>query len=257
MSFCFKQFFVHDELCAMKVGTDGVLLGAWCASANGEWLTANGAILDIGTGSGLISLMLAQRFPDAHILGIDIDENAVQQARQNFADSPWADRLHAEHIALQNFLTFEPSNLPTEQTQFALIVSNPPYFQNSMKNPDAARTTARHTDSLSYEELLSCSAKLLLNHGTLSLILPIEAEQEILTLAAHNGLYLRRLCRVRGNERKPFKRLLIEFQKQESLHEPQTPYEETTLILEETLTLEDAPNQRSTDYARLTQDFYL
>ncbi len=244
MSFCFKQFYVHDELCAMKVGTDGVLLGAWCATANREWLTANDAILDIGTGSGLIALMLAQRFPDAHILGIDIDPNAVQQANQNFAASPWSSRLHAQHIALQDLP-------PLGAKGASIIVSNPPYFQNSLKTPDVARTAARHTDTLSYSDLIHHAARLLCENGILSLVLPIEAEQEILSLAAANTLFPMRLCRVRGNERKPFKRLLIDFQKLSNPSTPPPPCVSTTL------TLEDAPNHRSADYARLAQDFYL
>ncbi len=254
MSFCFKQFFVHDEQCAMKVGTDGVLLGAWAASthgawhmANGESRTANGFCLDIGTGSGLIALMLAQRFSNAHILGIDIEENAVLQANANFAASPWHPRLHAKNISLQD-MQLPDMHLPPcgGDKKWVLIVSNPPYFQNSLKAPDAARSTARHTDTLSYEDLLQHSARLLADDGILSLILPIEVEQTIIKEAASNALYPTRLCRVRGNERKPYKRLLIEFQK--------TPVD---TIEEETLTLEDAPNQRSEAYKALTQDFYL
>ncbi len=254
MSFCFKQFYVHDEQCAMKVGTDGVLLGAWAASTHGAWRMAHGAILDIGTGSGLIALMLAQRFPNANILGIDIEAHAVQQANANFAASPWASRLHTAHTSLQdyciernlNFCVSECQNIGTSELRFNMITSNPPFFNNSLKAPDTARSTARHTDTLSYEDLLYHSARLLADDGILSLILPIEAEQTIIQEAAHNGLYPTRLCRVRGNQRKPYKRLLIEFQKTS-----------TATIEEETLTLEDAPNQRSEAYKTLTQDFYL
>ncbi len=254
MSFRFKQFYVHDEQCAMKVGTDGVLLGAWAATFPPLWGERGGLILDIGTGSGLIALMLAQRFPQANILGIDIEENAVHQANANFAASPWSSRLHAIKKALQELnpieplcpqsrsAALEPSNLLT----FQLIISNPPFFQNSLKNPDAARSTARHTDTLSYDDLLHHSARLLADNGILSLILPIEAEPTIILLAEQYGLYPSRLCRVRGNARKPYKRLLIEFQK--------TPAD---TIHEETLTLEDAPNQRSEAYRSLTHDFYL
>lgn len=254
MSFCFKQFYVHDEQCAMKVGTDGVLLGAWAASFPPVGGTEEGLILDIGTGSGLIALMLAQRFPDANILGIDICANAVQQANANFAASPWHNRLHAIKKALQELnpieplcpqsksAALEPSNLLT----FQLIISNPPYFHNSLKAPDEARSKARHTDTLSYEDLLYHSNRLLADNGMLSLILPIEAEPSIIQEAEKYGLYPTRLCRVRGNERKPFKRLLIEFQRS------------VAAITEETmLTLEDAPNQRSEAYKALTQDFYL
>ncbi len=247
MSFRFKQFYVHDEQCAMKVGTDGVLLGAWAATFPPLWGERGGLCLDIGTGSGLIALMLAQRFPQANILGIDIEENAVNQANANFAASPWSSRLHAEKIALQD-MKLSDMQLPPSMggLRGALIVSNPPYFQNSLKAPDAARSTARHTDTLSYDDLLHHSARLLADDGILSLILPIEADPTIISLAEQYGLYPSRLCRVRGNQRKPYKRLLIEFQK--------TP---APAIHEETLTLEDAPNQRSEAYRSLTHDFYL
>ncbi len=241
----------------MKVGTDGVLLGAWAASINYP-LTTNHctpmACLDIGTGSGLIALMLAQRFPQANIVGIDIEENAVHQANANFAASPWSSRLRAAHISIQdycvekylNLCASEYPNIGISEPRYKIITSNPPYFQNSLRNPDAARSTARHTDTLSYDDLLHHSARLLADNGILSLILPIEAEPTIITLAAQYGLYPTRLCRVRGNARKPYKRLLIEFQK--------TPAD---TIHEETLTLEDAPNQRSEAYRSLTHDFYL
>ncbi len=239
--FRFKQFTVHDDQCAMKVGTDGVLLGAWTATANGEWLTANGAILDIGTGSGLIALMLAQRFPNAHILGIDIDAYAVSQANQNFAISPWNTRLHAEHIALQDLAS---------NSKFQLIVSNPPFFQNSLKAPNAARSTARHTDTLSYADLIAHSAALLAPNGILSLILPFEAEEEIIQLAYTHNLFPTRICRVRGNERKPFKRVIIDFIQTSKPQNLKTSKPQN-------LTLEDAPNHRSKAYATLTHDFYL
>ncbi len=260
MSFRFKQFIVNDEQCAMKVGTDGVLLAAWAASFPSQEICEvnaavqvsplmggrkGGSILDIGTGSGLIALMLAQRFPDAHITAIDIDADAVAQANANFAASPWSTRLHAEQIALQDFY------LPP----FQLIISNPPFFCNSLKNPDKSRTLARHTDTLSYDELITHAARLLAPNGIFSLILPIEAEEEIITRAAHHGLYPLRLCRVRGNARKPFKRVMLDFRKA-----PET-FEHSNLRTFEphidTLTLEDAPNHRSEEYAHLTRDFYL
>ncbi len=254
MSFCFKQFYVHDEQCAMKVGTDGVLLGAWAASFPPVGGTEGGLMLDIGTGSGLIALMLAQRFPQANIVGIDIEENAVHQANANFAASPWSSRLHAIKKALQELNPIEPlcpqsksaALEPSNFLTFQLIISNPPYFHNSLKAPDAARSKARHTDTLSYEDLIYYSNRLLADNGMLSLILPIEAEPSIIQEAEKYGLYPTRLCRVRGNERKPFKRLLIEFQRSVA-----------AIIEETTLTLEDAPNQRSEAYKALTQDFYL
>ncbi len=250
--FRFKQFTIHDDQCAMKVGTDGVLLGAWAAQNHSPWLTTHSSILDIGTGSGLIALMLAQRFPNAHILGIDIDADAVQQANENFAASPWSNRLHAEHISLQDMrlpLSWEGKRGAN------LIVSNPPFFQNSLKAPNAARSTARHTDTLSYTDLIAHSANLLAPNGILSLILPIEAEEEIIQLAQQHHLFPTSLCRVRGNERKPFKRVMIDFLKATKTFEPSNLQTFEPHIA--TLTLEDAPNHRSEAYTTLTRDFYL
>ncbi len=267
--FRFKQFIVNDDRCGMKVGTDGVLLGAWAANLSPHG-GIKGGLLDIGTGSGLIALMLAQRFPNAHILGIDIEANAVEQARENFAASPWASRLQAQCISLQELAV---SYLPPswgDKRGANLIVSNPPFFQNSLKNPNVARSTARHTDTLSYDELLQCSVSLLADEGILALILPIEAEATILEQAKRVGLTPLRLCRVRGNERKPYKRIMVEFQKRTEqvtsitditeqvtpiTDQPPSAYPAALVI--ESLTLETAPNHRSPDYTALTQDFYL
>ena len=131
--FRFKQFTVYHDRCAMKVGTDGVLLGAWTN------LSQSRRILDIGTGTGLIALMMAQRVPEVPITAIDIDAEAVNQANENFSASPWNNRLEA---VLQDVCTY------TEKNSFDTIVSNPPYFINSLKCPDNQRTTARHTDTL-------------------------------------------------------------------------------------------------------------
>ena len=133
----------------MKVGTDGVLLGAWCPVSS---QASSFKVLDVGTGSGLIALMLAQRLPEAKITAIDIDAGAVEQAAYNFGMSPWADRLNCQQISLQDL---------EGEGVYDLIVSNPPYFQDSLKNPDSQRAIARHTDTLSYDELLKHSARLL------------------------------------------------------------------------------------------------
>ena len=165
LGFQFKQFFVRHDRCAMKVGTDGVLLGCWSgydAAAAGSPTIPHryhyARCLDIGTGSGLIALMLAQRFPDALIDAIDIDKAAVEQAAENFAASPWSDRLHAFHVRLQEWQSHSAPSL---------IVSNPPYFQNSLKNPDKGRQTARHTDTLSFCELIHHSTRLLSENGVI------------------------------------------------------------------------------------------
>ena len=222
MSFRFKQFFIDDSRCAMKVGTDGVLLGAW--APNGT------RILDVGTGSGLIARMLMQRFPEAQVEGIDIDEQAVAQAIQNGVNS-YVSRV-------QNW----------QAEQYDLIVSNPPYFQNSLKNPDKGREMARHTDTLSYEDLAHHSARLLTENGQLALILPAQAETEIRQLAATEGLYLTHVTRVYSKEGKPAKRVLMAFEKTSLRHDD---------ITFDSLVLEDEKGGRSAAYSELCRDFYL
>ena len=206
----------------MKVGTDGVLLGAWAPMGS--------RILDVGTGSGLIARMLMQRCPEAEVEGIDIDEAAVEQAKGN--------GVKAFCARLQEW-----------QGTYDLIVSNPPYFQNSLKNPDEERKTARHTDTLSYAELVKHSARLLSEGGQLAVILPAEAENEVRQLAAAEELYLTRVTRIYSKENKKPKRVLLVFQlKIEDLR-----FE----ILEDSLVLEDEKGGRSLPYQELCKEFYL
>ena len=243
--FRFKQFTVWHDRCAMKVGTDGVLLGAWAgASESSEGasqpaiISAIERILDIGTGSGLVALMLAQRFHNAFIDGIDIDSSAVLQAQDNFSASPFSPRLRAYSSPLQDW---QP------QEKYDLIVSNPPYFSNSLLCPDNARTNARHDNTLSFAELFEHSDRLLSPYGTLALVLPADAEKEILALSRLHHLYCVRLCRVHTTAAKPAKRILIAFSRQ-ALSCPLTP---------ETLCLSENGLPRSAAYSALTQAFYL
>ena len=228
MSFRFKQFFIEDAKCAMKVGTDGVLLGAWCPTGT--------RILDVGTGSGLIARMLMQRCPEADVEGIDIDDVAVEQACENGVRAFQA-RLQDWRLEIEDY--------------YDLIVSNPPYFQNSLKNPDEGRKTARHTDTLSYEELVKHSARLLSEDGQLALILPAEAEAEVRQLAAAEGLYPTRVTRVYSKENKKPKRVLFAFKRTQTIslteHRTQT----------DTLVLEDEKGGRSAAYSELCREFYL
>ncbi len=241
--FKFKQFDIADEDCAMKVGTDAVLLGAWAGTLNSilsatlhsKLSTLN--FLDIGTGCGIIALMLAQRFANAHIVGIDIDEAAAQQAAANFAASPWSDRLVAQCVSLQDYAIHHSiiqrsgsihHSTPYSSTPpppYSPLTSNPPYFRSSLKCPDLGRKQARHTDTLSYDELVRCSATLLAPDGVLALILPQEAQEDILTIAASNGLHPWRLTHVFSSPKKPAKRVLIAFTKEV------LPLEEDELIL--------------------------
>lgn len=262
--FQFKQFYVRHDRCAMKVGTDGVLLGAWapvCLQQSPITIHQSPIsnhqspfrVLDIGTGTGLVALMLAQRCPGAQIDAIDIDADAVAQAQENFLRSPWADRLTAHHSSLQEWGETKVS-VPSlvgrvrERLTYSLIVSNPPYFQNSLKNPDAGRQTARHTDTLSYAELFHCAAELLPTHGQFAVILPAEAEEEACRLAAAEGLTLARLTRVYSKESKPARRVLMAFQPSAAANQPPQISR---------LVLEDNQGGRSAAYQQLAQDFYL
>jgi len=229
VSFRFKQFYIEDSKCAMKVGTDGVLIGCWPLAFSHSPIRR---ILDVGTGSGLIARMLMQRFPEAEVEGIDIDEAAVEQAKEN--------GVNAFLSRLQDW----------QGGPYDLIVSNPPYFQNSLKNPDASRSTARHTDTLSYAELIHHSARLLRENGQLALILPAEAETEVRGLAAEEMLALARVTRVYSKEGKAAKRTLMAFEKC-TIHNAQFK------ILEDILILEDEKGGRSAAYQELTKDFYL
>ncbi len=208
----------------MKVGTDGVLLGAWAPLGS--------RILDVGTGSGLIARMLMQRYPEAEVEGIDIDEAAVAQAKEN--------GVRAFQARLQDW----KSDIGD---CYDLIVSNPPYFQNSLKNPDRGRELARHTDSLGYEELIAHSARLLKEEGQLALILPAEAEEEIRNLAARYSLFPTHITRVYSKETKPARRVILAFSRKNSI----------VGLIEDSLVLEDEKGGRSAAYSKLCEEFYL
>lgn len=253
--FRFRQFEVAHDRCAMRVNTDAVLLGAWCPLPDaGVTGGASPRMLDVGTGSGVIALMLAQRCPSAAITAIDIDEPSALQAADNFRRSPWADRLSAQHISLQDFagnLT-SPTSLTscsifTSPTSFAraaafqLIISNPPYFRNALRNPDPTRSQARHTDSLSFDDLCRCASSLLVDGGTLALVLPADAEEDILATAAACSLYPTYLTRVHTNASLPPKRILLVLKKQLSIVNCQL----STILI------------GSAEYHALCEDFYL
>ena len=239
--FQFKQFYIRHDRCAMKVGTDGVVLGCWAITP--PYLTPQGRgirILDIGTGSGLIARMLMQRFPEAEVEAIDIDEAAVEQARDN--------GVNAYLSRLQDWKNDKPQ-MPNDKC-YNLIVANPPYFQNSLKNPDKGREIARHTDSLSYRDLLHHSARLLTGDGQLALILPAESEAEVIALAATKGLSLVRVTRVYSKVSKPARRVLLQFAFSKARDHEFMP-------IEDQLVLEDDHGGRSEAYRELTKDFYL
>jgi tRNA1Val (adenine37-N6)-methyltransferase len=228
--FQFKQFSIAQQHTAMKVGTDGVLLGAWSK-------TLEGNILDIGTGTGLIALMLAQRTKTALIDAIEMDAIASEEAQENFKNSKWKTRLKVIHSTIQNYH-------PTKK--YDVIVSNPPFFINSTKAPNNLRNNARHTDELSFIELIVSVKRLLSTSGIFSLILPTEEANQFISLANQNGLFLTRRCLVKPNPTKASKRVIMEFSFTE------------TNILEETLTIETENRHEYTkEYITLTKDFYL
>jgi tRNA1Val (adenine37-N6)-methyltransferase len=238
-SFTFKQFVVHQDRCAMKVGTDGTLLGAWAALDHPD-----GRILDIGTGTGLIALMMAQRYPQAHVTAIDIDAEAVCQATENVRQSPFAERIQVCQADVNDFLVNENGSEATEA--FDAIVCNPPYFNNALICPDSQRTQARHTLSLSYQQLMAAAYRLLSEEGRFSLIMPSDFSRQLESEAHLAGFFLSRVYGIRTIEGKPVKRYLIELRKQ-----PQAE------VIKKDVLIEDAPNVRSEWYRELTKDFYI
>ena len=229
--FRFKQFTVFQSECAMKVGTDGVLLGAWADTHNAT------RILDIGTGTGLLALMLAQRAPHAEITASEIDPAAVEQAAANAQNSPWGDRIRiiggdfGKHIFKE---------------KFDLIVSNPPYFCNSLKNPDEKRKTARHDDTLTQETLAKGIAEIIAKNGTACVIYPTAEGESFIKTASYFGLHCTKRTDIHPQPGSPVKRLLLQF----------SPTEGTTIT--DAITIENGERHQYTDeYIALTKDFYL
>lgn len=230
--FKFKRFTVYHDLCAMKVGTDGVLLGTWTNADR----AAN--ILDVGAGSGLIGLILAQRYPEAMIDSIDIDESACMQANENYKHSPFDKISPCQNISLQYFV--EKST-----AKYDLIVSNPPFFNKSLKSPNLQRNTARHTDVLLIENLIGLSAQLLNDNGRIAFIFPFADKDYLISLSEHNHLYTTRIADVYTKPESNPKRVLIEFSK----------IKETQTLTD--LTIETARHTYSPEFTELVKDFYL
>lgn len=232
-SFAFKQFIIKQDKCAMKVGTDAVLLGAW--------VFPNGSkqILDIGTGTGVVALMLAQK-TDAHIDAIDIDNNAFSQASQNASESKFSNQISVIHSSLQEYSKIADK-------KYNLIVTNPPYFEQSLKSIDEQRSFARHADVLPFEELIDGVIKLLDQKGKFCLILPTLEAEKFRVLAQKRGLFLSKLLRVKSKVNKDTdKRHLMQFE-----FTP-TEFSEKTIAIEL-----DERHQYTDDYKQLTKDYYL
>lgn len=296
--FSFKQFTVWQEHAAMRVGTDGVLLGAWCNVASGVSVVIpdastdrrqpenvcpadpsqildssnrdqtvwddhvqdereksvcgaqNGAdaetkkvgrVLDIGSGTGVIALMVAQRTSNAQIDAVEPDSGSCEDALRNFAESPWADRLHLHDVTLQEYVSRY-----AEKVQYDLIVSNPPYFVDSLKAPDPVRNAVRHAVSLPFEELLDGVKALLAEHGRFAVILPVTEGVLLEKLALERSLHCVRKCLVQTKPGVPPKRVMMEFGRKS------VPLRSDLLIMET-----ERQQEFTEEYRRLTRDFYL
>lgn len=232
-TFQFKQFNIQQDKCSMKVGTDGVLLGAW---ADGEKATR---ILDIGTGSGLIAIMLAQRNATAQIHAVEIDDQAYLQAAENMENSPWADRLTVFHQSIQEFADTPPQ-------EYDLIVSNPPFFSGGTFSFNQDRNSVRHTVKLPHGDMLRAVQKLLAKTGKFCVILPFVEGLRFQELAASYHFYCTRVTEVLTNANKPVERLLMQFEL-----ESRTPQRDQLVVRQE------GPVEWTEAYQNLTRAFYL
>ncbi len=232
-SFRFKQFTINQDRCAMKVGTDGVLLGAWASTNKNP-----DSVLDIGAGSGLIALMLAQRSNAQTIDALEIDEAAYEQCVDNFEASPWGDRLFCYHAALDEFVD------EWEET-YDLIVCNPPFYTEDVSSGNVSRDTARQNAALPFEELLNGVSILLSEDGVFATIIPKKEEVDFLVLAAKYKLYPQKITRVKGNPTADIKRSLLQ------LGTTQTNCDN------DTLTIEHERHEYTPEYIALTQAYYL
>ena len=226
--FKFKEFSIIQEKSAMKVGTDGVLLGCWVTCEEMS------KILDVGCGSGLITLMLAQRNLNSNVTGIEIDKIASEEAQLNISNSDWKDRIKIKNISLQQF---------NPQIKFDLVVSNPPYFPQNKSLQ--RRDIARHTNALSFKELIENAARLLTGKGILSVIIPKSSEEYFCKIAVVHKLYRNRVCYIKGNEKSEVKRVMMEFSFFKSV------------VLIKYLTIERLRHNYTDKYIQLCKDFYL
>ena len=228
--FKFKQFTIFHDRCGMKVGTDGVLLGAWVNVENVQ------RILDVGTGSGLISLQIAQRNKNTKLVAIEIDKETANQALENVEASPWRNRIQ---IICKNFRYYD------DIEKFDAIVSNPPYFIDALRSLDIKRRLARHVEELNYNLLFQHSKSLLNPRGAISIIIPSELEKLVLNTAWEYDFYLSRRTNVYTSPLKPCRRILFEFKNQQTKCEVNELY------------IKDGEGKYSDEYVALTHDFYL
>jgi len=233
-TFNFKQFTVQQDRCAMKIGTDGVLLGAWCPIDNNPF-----SVLDIGAGTGILSLMLAQRSNAEQIDSLEIDEEAYEQCVENFENSPWSDRLFCFHAGLDEFVE-EPED------EYDIIISNPPFYLENYKTDDSQRDLARFQDALPFEDLIEAANLLLSENGIFAVIIPYKEEERFIDLCAEVELFPVKVTRVKGSHTTPIVRSLLAFKR----------YELSVLTADE-LVIEISRHEYTDDYINLTKDFYL
>ncbi|KIM09712.1 MAG: tRNA (adenine-N6)-methyltransferase [Sulfurovum sp. FS06-10] len=234
MLFSFKQFQIKQDRCAMKIGTDGVLLGAWCPVDHNPF-----SVLDIGAGTGILSLMLAQRSNAEQIDALEIDEDAYEQCVENFEASPWGDKLFCFHAGLDEFID-EPED------EYDLIISNPPFYTDDYKSDNTSRDLARFEDALPFEELIEAAALLLSENGIFAVIIPFKEEEKFIDLCAESELYPVKVTRVKGTPTAEIKRSLLAFKR----------YELPVLEADE-LVIETSRHQYTDEYIALTEAFYL
>lgn len=240
--FRFKQFSVWHHRSALKVGVDGVLIGCWVDVSEAQ------SIIDVGTGCGLIALIMAQRRSDAKIIGIEIDYPSVEEARQNIEESPWSDRISIIHGGFPEDLGSD--KLKEINLKYDLVVSNPPFFDSGIDQTSTRRERARHQGKLSPESLLTDSLTLLNDNGSVAMIVPIDQSIRLEEIAESLGYKLHRKCIVRGHKEAPFKRCLLQWDlKKHKSHDGK--YEEAQL------TLESSPGIPTDAYRALCHDFYL
>ena len=232
--FKFKQFAINQDRCAMKIGTDAVLLGAWCPIDNNPK-----SILDIGAGTGILALMLAQRTNADQIDALEIDEEAYEQCVENFEASAWADKLFCYHAGLDEFVD-EPED------EYDLIISNPPFYNEDFKTENEQRDLARFQDAMPFEDLIEAADLLLSENGTFAVVIPYKEEERFIDLCAEYELYPVKATRVKGSHKTPIVRSLLAFKR----------FELSVLTADE-LVVEINRHEYTDDYINLTQDFYL
>lgn len=234
--FTFKQFFVAHDCCAMKVSTDGVVLGAWVP------LPDNGPVLDIGSGSGLLSLMLAQRAADCGVLlsidAVEIDKAAWQQSCDNVACSPWPQTITCYHADILNWQ-------PADRADYQLIVCNPPYYQFGPECQQKNRTLARHSQSLQHQALLAKVAQLIAHDGLFCVILPVMQAQQIKIMASESGWFLRYQCDLAEYQDRPPHRILLAWSRHHGVCQQQG------------LSIRQSSGLYSEDFQQITSSFYL